>query len=517
MDLPRQTIESEYKYLNDLTLARIRDANSFWITSMILLSGVCVLADKMQNWLIIIPGLLSMIPICHAISWNLEGIMRARTYIAIVIEPTLGGFWEKAWSNHPVMKKNFFPPEIVPIIFISMYVTMTIYMNIIAMHLCNNIMGIILIIIVDTFILFGFAKIFNSFSRSKWKEYTDGWKLVLDKNISYTVSSLIFLIISSTAGPQHAFGYNRHHNVVIDKTQVSISGVSAGGYMASQVNVSYSSIFSGVGIISGGFYGCAEGGLSDARNFCMPGIELEELYKRSLALAVNLDEKGDIDKTSHLTKTKVAILAGGEDKSVNPASSLYTEKFYKNFCTDTNISRKNIPSMPHGISSPEAQIACNKMTPPYIYNCDFDTARFILETIYGNIQNGQFDINNLHKFNQQKITKNETIDDYGFSYTPKQCYTSKCKLHIVLHGCNQGKEFVGNKFVIQSGYLNYAELNNIILIFPQNKATKENPYGCWDWWGYTGKRYYTKNSIQIKFLKKLVDKVSYIANTDEAH
>jgi len=102
MEIPNHNAENEYKYLNDLTLARIRDANYFWITSMMLLIGVCALADKLEKWYIVIPGLLSIFPICYALAWNLEGITRARTYIGCVLEPMLGGNWEKLWTNHPL-------------------------------------------------------------------------------------------------------------------------------------------------------------------------------------------------------------------------------------------------------------------------------------------------------------------------------------------------------------------------------------------------------------------------------
>ena len=41
-------------------------------------------------------------------------------------------------------------------------------------------------------------------------------------------------------------------------------------------------------------------------------------------------------------------------------------------------------------------------------------------------------------------------------------------------------------FARNTGYLEVAELNNIIVIFPQATSTiLTNPKGCWDWWGYT--------------------------------
>jgi len=56
---------------------------------------------------------------------------------------------------------------------------------------------------------------------------------------------------------------------------------------------------------------------------------------------------------------------------------------------------------------------------------------------------------------------------------------------FALHGrWNLGEEFVRN-----TGYNEVGELNNIIIIYPQASSTNMNPYGCWDYWGYTGEFY----------------------------
>jgi poly(3-hydroxybutyrate) depolymerase len=48
---------------------------------------------------------------------------------------------------------------------------------------------------------------------------------------------------------------------------------------------------------------------------------------------------------------------------------------------------------------------------------------------------------------------------------------------------------VGKKHAENSGFLQVAEKNGIIIVFPQAKKTKENPYTCWDIYGYTGPNY----------------------------
>jgi len=45
-------------------------------------------------------------------------------------------------------------------------------------------------------------------------------------------------------------------------------------------------------------------------------------------------------------------------------------------------------------------------------------------------------------------------------------------------------------FARHTGYNEVGELNNIIMLYPQATATNViNPYGCWDWWGYTASFY----------------------------
>ena len=62
-----------------------------------------------------------------------------------------------------------------------------------------------------------------------------------------------------------------------------------------------------------------------------------------------------------------------------------------------------------------------------------------------------------------------------------------CKLHVAFHGCSQGKYKIGLDYIKNSGYNQVADLNNIIVLYPQAKSNLiSNPMGCFDWWGYSG-------------------------------
>ena len=61
-----------------------------------------------------------------------------------------------------------------------------------------------------------------------------------------------------------------------------------------------------------------------------------------------------------------------------------------------------------------------------------------------------------------------------------------------------------------AGFLPELENRNIIGLFPQIKKSKNNPYGCWDYWGYLDPDdlYYTNQGIQVKALRHLIYDIS---------
>ena len=54
------------------------------------------------------------------------------------------------------------------------------------------------------------------------------------------------------------------------------------------------------------------------------------------------------------------------------------------------------------------------------------------------------------------------------------------------------RSVIGLEFVIYSGYLQVADLNNIVVLFPQvgrSFGNPNNPWGCWDYYGYDSEGY----------------------------
>jgi len=55
------------------------------------------------------------------------------------------------------------------------------------------------------------------------------------------------------------------------RTDVTVSGISAGGSMATQLHLAFSSKISGCGIVAGPPYYCAQGSMMSAIGACMSG------------------------------------------------------------------------------------------------------------------------------------------------------------------------------------------------------------------------------------------------------
>jgi hypothetical protein len=52
-----------------------------------------------------------------------------------------------------------------------------------------------------------------------------------------------------------------------------------------------------------------------------------------------------------------------------------------------------------------------------------------------------------------------------------------------------------------------AATNNIVVLYPQVSASPENPNRCWDFWGYTGREYYSRDGKQMRVVKAMVDRL----------
>lgn len=302
----------------------------------------------------------------------------------------------------------------------------------------------------------------------------------------------------------------------VDRSSVTVSGLSSGGAMAMQLHFAFSKDIHGAGIVAGLPYACAKGGLVNA-NLCMysPGT----VNVANLITEINNQAyAGKIDLTENVSGDKVFIFHGTKDTTVNPAAAGKTKEIYERFgaVIETELTLGAV----HGYPTDFYGAACGSSSAmtQYINNCQYHGAYHVLNYIHNNTltpPTGSTPIaGELKEFDQGEFGGNAatSMDSTGFVYIPSGCKdrTQKCKFHISLHGCSQSKATIQNIYATKTGYLEVAELNNIIVIFPQATANimAGNPNACWDWWGYLNANFINKDGAQMKAIHRMLVRVA---------
>lgn len=324
---------------------------------------------------------------------------------------------------------------------------------------------------------------------------------------------LFFLFVFAIAFVQSApaQSLNKLPKLNIDKSNITVSGVSAGGFMAVQLHVALSSVFKGAASVAGGVYWCSEGNALTAQLKCMknPGsISADNYVRRAMSEA----KTNQIEKLENLKTSKVYIYASQKDAVIKSESSDRLYEFYSKFVPKAQIAyEKRIPSG-HGWISNSYGNACDAQATPWINNCKYDQAGEILKQFYGQLNVSRAPKGSLraqlYPYDQKEFqTQNSALYDYGYVYVPQGCLAkrSMCRLHVALHGCQQNPDYVQDLFATNSGFNSWAEANNIVVLYPQvAKVSQVNPYACWDWFGYTGRDFANRNGTQIIAIQKMV-------------
>ncbi len=317
----------------------------------------------------------------------------------------------------------------------------------------------------------------------------------------------LFAFIVGLSGAQAA---PRLEKLNLDPTQISVSGLSSGAMMAVQLNVIYSSWIHGVGSFAGGIFGCAEGDVNRALDVCVKTpeqINAASYVKRITALA----DKGLIDPVANLRSTRAFIFTGTKDTTVNPHASQKLAEMYQGFVAsaDQIIVRNTIPAE-HGQPTLNYGNACDQRASPWLNNCNYDGAGATLWQSYGKLNSrGVMDSSHLRAFDQSEFGAGPaSMAADGYTYVPAACAQGqKCRLHIALHGCEQSPVFVQSTYMTHAGYNEWAETNNIVILYPVASFAVGNPLACWDWWGYTGNDYLTHNGKQNQVIKNIVGRL----------
>jgi hypothetical protein len=300
--------------------------------------------------------------------------------------------------------------------------------------------------------------------------------------------------------------------------------------MASQFHIAHSRIVVGAGIVAGGPYACAEDAFLRAPLLgkvaaAIQGCMVNSLWMLGVPNIASLEGRVSylwrvdrIDPVAELSRSRVYLYSGTADQKVLPAIVKAAGDLYAQLGVPLpNIKRETGPAG-HAFVTKTQGIDCGLTGRPYVTHCEYDQAGDILKHIYPDVDEGSRSTTpavDFLLFDQRPfmrgLASSHGLDAAGFAYVPKSCSdAADCRAHVVFHGCDQQRSQIGDQFVKESGFAEWADSNRLVILFPQVKETAGivNPLGCWDWWGYTGSNYLTRNAPQITAVKRMLDQLA---------
>lgn len=333
-------------------------------------------------------------------------------------------------------------------------------------------------------------------------------------NKGYVIKLLSTLLFSMLIHSQSiaAVADNAQKKVTIETSTITLSGLSAGGYMATQFHLSHPELVSGLGIIAAGPYGCARNSIMTALSECVNKAPNEypasitDIGSQFTALAKALKDD------------KVWILHGTLDTRIVVEVVDALHKQYAQLIQTDNLIYINDKPFSHLFPTENTGVKCDTSETPFIGNCGYDAAGALLKHVIGYLQpkTTKTDVKQLGqliKFEQAELTNLSStgMHQYGYAYVPESCRINSdgkaCSLHVSFHGCNQSIDNVNDQYVKNTGLNEWAATNSIVVLYPQvAKSTllPMNPQACWDWWGYTDENYNNKDGKQIKAVTEMV-------------
>jgi poly(3-hydroxybutyrate) depolymerase len=296
---------------------------------------------------------------------------------------------------------------------------------------------------------------------------------------------------------------------------VTVSGLSSGGAMATQFHLAHSATVRGVGIIAGVPYYCAQHSALRASTACMSPNMLARLPPLT-SLVDEVEKQAaakTIDAPAHLDGSRVWLGAGSQDGVVKAEVVELAAGFYRHWLPAAAVRFESIPEAGHAMVTPAGPHACSETRTPFINHCGtFDTPGRLLAWLLGELKPkaGQAS-GELRAFDQGEFTHGERsagMGDKGWVYLPQTCLGGGCRIHVAFHGCQQNDEAIGDTYVREAGYNGWAESNRLIVLYPQTSRSLANPGACWDWWGYTGPDYHTRNAPQIRAVQAMIERLA---------
>jgi hypothetical protein len=229
--------------------------------------------------------------------------------------------------------------------------------------------------------------------------------------------------------------------------------------------------------------------------------------ERAIAETTSAAATGQIDPTENLARQRIWLFSGYNDGVVKQTVMDRLHVYYRHFVPPGQIYYQDTLDAGHAIVTLRYGGECPITGGEFINLCDYGGAELLLQHVYGRLETpadealaGQF-----ISFDQDAFVAGDSrtkgMAREAFLYVPPTCAAGeRCRVHVAFHGCLQYAERIGDAFYRHAGYNQWADGNHLIVLYPQTVAsTLEpfNPKGCWDWWGYNGADYASKEGAQI--------------------
>jgi len=162
-----------------------------------------------------------------------------------------------------------------------------------------------------------------------------------------------------------------------------VTGISSGGYMATQLQVAYSSRFAAAGIFSAGPYYCAQNSVAIALEACTSPPTVPDNLPASIAYTDHAAQAGLIDPTANLARQRTWFFHGTQDTVVAPSVADDLAAYYHHY--GVPLTYRNTDPAGHAWISPLGPNPCGVNQLPYINNCGFDAEQQMLTTMFGSV------------------------------------------------------------------------------------------------------------------------------------
>lgn len=110
------------------------------------------------------------------------------------------------------------------------------------------------------------------------------------------------------------------------------------------------------------------------------------------------------------------------------------------------------------------------------------------------------------RFMDPSAPRNQMNSPQAKVYVPNQCKAGHCKLHVHLHGCNEGGKIWD--YIEKDGFMEYAAANDIVILFPF--VLDDGKFDIWHMiekcW-HVDQKLPVQNDYQTQFILKLVSEL----------